>query len=461
MHYIMLAKPTPITNECEDPRWRWFKGCLGALDGTFVDVRVPKHEKDRYHTRKGKVSVNILGVCNPKLQFIYVLCGWEGSAADNRVFQDSIHTPGGLGVLAGNYYLCNNANMEGFLTPYRDIWYHIPQLEAQMKRAFPHSHIKAEPYITSKLHMWKKHYLTLVTMTTKSGLGWDKSRQMVTVEDDKAWDEFVEPIVDQECCVPTAEWNLETDFNGDDEQPPHSFNMNCDPTVNSSSATKRTPSSRKRKVTDTCPEIPQLFNMVSNFCEIANNRLGSLTLVLENEFGDSDKCGLVMATVREISGLQENDILVVTSKLAHEPKDMDIFFNLTRESKEKMIPSCLITNLSQPSPVSVTFLYPVGSFIPRKSTIVQYALEGFVTHAQLVELLQTGFFLQFPQAPTVETVMLSYARTSQAVDDESALLHDSGVILLAVVIMALRLPTARETFPLPTFPFQFGFLFLI
>ncbi|KAL0387668.1 UNVERIFIED_CONTAM: hypothetical protein Sradi_2648600 [Sesamum radiatum] len=125
MHYILLAKPTPITNECEDPRWRWFKGCLGALDGTFVDVRVPKHEKDRYHTRKGQVSVNILGVCNPKLQFIYVLCGWEGSAADNRVFQDSIHTPGGLGVMAGNYYLCNNANMEGFLTPYRDIWYHL------------------------------------------------------------------------------------------------------------------------------------------------------------------------------------------------------------------------------------------------------------------------------------------------------------------------------------------------
>ncbi|KAL0387669.1 UNVERIFIED_CONTAM: hypothetical protein Sradi_2648700 [Sesamum radiatum] len=227
---------------------------------------------------------------------------------------------------------CDNGFRNGYLA----------QLEAQMKRAFPHSHIKAEPYITSKLHMWKKHYSTLVTMTTKSGLGWDKSRQMVTVEDDKAWDEFVEPIVDQECCVPTAEWNLETDFNGDDEQPPHSFNMNCDPTVNSSSATKRTPSSRKRKVTDTCPEIPQLFNMVSNFCEIANNRLGSLTLVLENEFGDSDKCGLVMATVREISGLQENDILVVTSKLAHEPKDMDIFFNLTRESKEKMVRLILV-----------------------------------------------------------------------------------------------------------------------
>ncbi|KAK4384526.1 hypothetical protein Sango_3052700 [Sesamum angolense] len=352
MHYVLLAKPTPITNECEDPRWRWFKGRLGALDGAFVDVRVPEHEKDHYRTR--------------------------------------------------NYYLCDNgyANMEGYLTPYRDVWYHLhewdhgvggpqnkeelfnlkhssaqnankgllgnmdvdfqstayvnnweddAQLEAQMKRAFPHSHIKAKPHITSKLHMWKKHYSTLVTMTTKSGLGWDKSCQMVIVEDDKACDEFVEidpsakgmrykswPFFPDWCNI-FAEWNPETDFNGDDKQLPHSFNMNCGPTVYLSSATKRTPSSRKRKVTDTCPEIPQLFNMVSNFCGIANNRLGSLTLVLENEFGDSDKCSLVMATVREISGLEENDILVVTSKLAHEPKDMDIFFNLTRESREKMV----------------------------------------------------------------------------------------------------------------------------
>ncbi|KAK4406521.1 hypothetical protein Sango_0658600 [Sesamum angolense] len=52
-------------------------GRLGALDGAFVDVRVPEHEKDHYRTR--------------------------------------------------NYYLCDNgyANMEGYLTPYRDVWYHL------------------------------------------------------------------------------------------------------------------------------------------------------------------------------------------------------------------------------------------------------------------------------------------------------------------------------------------------
>ncbi|KAK4407850.1 hypothetical protein Sango_0366000 [Sesamum angolense] len=55
------------------------EGCLDALDRTFIDVRVPKHEKGRYQTRKG------------------------------------------------HYNLCDNgyANEEGFLTPYRGVCYHL------------------------------------------------------------------------------------------------------------------------------------------------------------------------------------------------------------------------------------------------------------------------------------------------------------------------------------------------
>ncbi|KAL0405794.1 UNVERIFIED_CONTAM: hypothetical protein Slati_3893300 [Sesamum latifolium] len=112
--------------------------------------------------------------------------------------------------------------------------------------------------------------------------------------------------------------------------------MNCDLTINSSSATKRTTSTRKRKVAIDSPEIPQLVSMVSNFCETANNRVGSLTRALESEFGDPDKCGVVMQSVREISGLDENDILIVTNKQVLEPKQMEVFFSLSMESKEKM-----------------------------------------------------------------------------------------------------------------------------
>ncbi|KAL0332531.1 UNVERIFIED_CONTAM: hypothetical protein Scaly_2154600 [Sesamum calycinum] len=405
MHKVLLAKPTPIADDYSDPRWKWFKGCLGALDGTFIDVRVPEHEKGSYCIRK-----------------------------DSRVLQDAIHRPNGLRVPTGNYYLYDNgyANADGFLTPYRGVRYHLQEwdrtaggsqnkeelfnlkhslarnviertfgllkvrwgilrspsfypIDVQSKiiiaccllhnfirnempeDPFEHdlpdsreagfetgpmdvdffstSHVntlddddssqqkrcgnnkdrsgprrtwtlveeealinglkslcdlKAEPHLNSKLHVWKRQYSTLCSMMAKSGLGWDDSRNMVTVDDDSAWDEFLK-----------------------------SNNNNC--------ATKRTTSGRKRKADDPCSEIPQLVNMVSNFYETANNRIGSLTRVLESEFGDPNKRCVVMEAVKEISGLEENDVIVVTSKLVHELKNMDIFFSLSMESKAKMV----------------------------------------------------------------------------------------------------------------------------
>lgn len=47
--------------------------------------------------------MNVLGVCNPNLEFIYVQPGWEGSAHDGRVLRDAITRPNGLKVPQGNH----------------------------------------------------------------------------------------------------------------------------------------------------------------------------------------------------------------------------------------------------------------------------------------------------------------------------------------------------------------------
>ncbi|KAL0408357.1 UNVERIFIED_CONTAM: hypothetical protein Sradi_1770100 [Sesamum radiatum] len=66
------------------------------------------------------------------MQFIYVFAGWEGSAAKSRVLCDAVHIPSGLGVPAGNYYLCDNGyvNAEGFLTPYKGVRYHLQEWDS-------------------------------------------------------------------------------------------------------------------------------------------------------------------------------------------------------------------------------------------------------------------------------------------------------------------------------------------
>ncbi|CAN1837261.1 hypothetical protein LINPERHAP1_LOCUS35036, partial [Linum perenne] len=76
--------------------------CLGALDGTHVKVRAKIQDQPRYRNRKGEVSINVLGVCNPDCQFIYCLSGWEGSAHDARVLRDALCRPNGLKVPKGN-----------------------------------------------------------------------------------------------------------------------------------------------------------------------------------------------------------------------------------------------------------------------------------------------------------------------------------------------------------------------
>ncbi|XP_057774908.1 uncharacterized protein LOC130993865 [Salvia miltiorrhiza] len=123
------AVPDPVPDDCTDSRWKWFKGCLGALDDTYINVTVPLLDKPRYRTRKGHICTNALAVCDRNLRFVYVLSGWEGSASDSRVLRDAVNRVNGLKVPRGNYYLCDNeyTNSEGFLTPYKGVRYHLKE----------------------------------------------------------------------------------------------------------------------------------------------------------------------------------------------------------------------------------------------------------------------------------------------------------------------------------------------
>ena len=90
------------------------QGCLDALDGTYINVRVPIADAPRYRNIKGHITTNTLAVCDPHLRFVYVLPGWEGSAGDSRILRDAISRPLELKVPKGDAivyydlrYLCN------------------------------------------------------------------------------------------------------------------------------------------------------------------------------------------------------------------------------------------------------------------------------------------------------------------------------------------------------------------
>ncbi|XP_073017206.1 uncharacterized protein [Primulina eburnea] len=228
LHTLLLVKPDPVTEDCSNEAWKFFKGCLGALDGTYVNVQVPNKDKPRYRTRKGTIAVNVLAVCDRNMNFIYALTGWEGSAADARVLRDAIHREDGLKVPRGHrspevimdFGTCSStmANKVKKSEKGRRVWSareeevliqslkeaiangwksengfkcgYLNFLEKAIMKIFPGTDLRGCPHINSKIHVWKKTHGTLVTMLSRSGMGWNDTQKMIEASDE-AWDAFV------------------------------------------------------------------------------------------------------------------------------------------------------------------------------------------------------------------------------------------------------------------------------
>ena len=137
-HVIKLpTSDTPLSSHiADDPKYsRYFTDCLGALDGTHIDVHVSSTDQPRYRNRKGHLSQNVLAVCNFEMEFTYVLAGWEGSVHDGTVYRDA-HYNQGFTTPLGKYWLgdAGYPNTDTILVPYRATRYHLKEQRLSGKR---------------------------------------------------------------------------------------------------------------------------------------------------------------------------------------------------------------------------------------------------------------------------------------------------------------------------------------
>ncbi|KAK0571848.1 hypothetical protein LWI29_000578 [Acer saccharum] len=221
LHNILLISPDPVPENCTDEKWKWFKNCLGALDGTFIQVHVPEVDKPRFRSRKGEIATNVLGVCSRDMIFTFVLPGWEGSASDSRVLRDALSRPTGLkvptGMDVGGISEVNEQERRGG----RRVWTKeeedallsildeivanggradcgsfksgtVKNIETRMACAIPNCGLKAVPHIESKLKFWKKQYGIVYDMLNTSGFGWNDVRKCIEVDSDEAWKSYVQ-----------------------------------------------------------------------------------------------------------------------------------------------------------------------------------------------------------------------------------------------------------------------------
>ena len=119
----------PVSSRIRDNSklWPFFKGCLGAIDGSHMPLSPPAALQSLYRNRKGFLSQNCLFICNFNMLFTYILSGWEGSATDSRVWADALLK--GFKVPEGFYYLADAGypHCKELLIPFRGVWYHLQE----------------------------------------------------------------------------------------------------------------------------------------------------------------------------------------------------------------------------------------------------------------------------------------------------------------------------------------------
>ncbi|KAL5480800.1 hypothetical protein ACEPAI_9740 [Sanghuangporus weigelae] len=131
--YVRLSRDTDDTPpEIKDNKklYPYLRDCLGALDCTHIHAHVLAEDRPRYRNRKGFISQNVLAVVSFDMQFMYVLSGWEGSAADSTILDDARKCD--FLIPRSKFYLgdAGFSASTSVLVPYRGVRYHLREWHA-------------------------------------------------------------------------------------------------------------------------------------------------------------------------------------------------------------------------------------------------------------------------------------------------------------------------------------------
>jgi hypothetical protein len=111
--------------------WPYFKGVIGAIDGSHVRVPAPIEGIVNHTCLHGYTSQNVLAVCDFDMRFTFMVAGWPGLAHDTRILNHALTNFGDEFPKPppDKYYLVDFAysNLIGYIAPFKGSTYHIPE----------------------------------------------------------------------------------------------------------------------------------------------------------------------------------------------------------------------------------------------------------------------------------------------------------------------------------------------
>ena len=116
---------------------------------------------------------------------------------------------------------------------------------------------------------------------------------------------------------------------GDDEE----FMSVCQP---QESGMKSGSSSKKRKSTETSTD-DKFFEMMNNFCDRTESRLGDIAKRIGYEYDVSEARKAVYKALGGLPELTMTQKIWVAKRLVNNGKDMDLFFSLPNEARAEMV----------------------------------------------------------------------------------------------------------------------------
>ncbi|XP_073042214.1 uncharacterized protein [Primulina eburnea] len=250
---------------------------------------------------------------------------------------------------------------------------YLPLLESALRNAFKDSDLRGHPHITSKIHVWKKHYGCLTSMLSRSGIGWNDTENMIDATNE-AWDAILKvdnsvrvlrykrwPHYKDWCEIfgydrATGE-RVETfsavvhdvlnmtehepigmEFGIDDFYRPlegDGESMSVAQTLSSNPTGVSKNRSKKRKQLDEVDN--QIVAAINNLADITKETMSNLIKEMASDSKIENATDSVLATLGTIPELTSDDKVRVAEVLVDNPNKLALFLRLDREGKISLI----------------------------------------------------------------------------------------------------------------------------